>query len=204
MESHPVTAGVALTEGWPEHVTALPQRGEGRNHDLLLVGYRDGCAVVVSVEAKVDEPFGERIGDYWNRARKSKKPTRAPERIEALVSMVFGSGACPDAEPWSLLRYQLLTAVAGTAIEAAQRQADTAVLVIHEFLTHNAEAGRVSDNAQDLGNFVSVLFSQDTDPVQPGHLYGPAVLTANKNLSRAVNVFIGKAVFRWRSNDGSD
>ena len=83
-------------------------------------------------------------------------------------------------------------------------QADTAVLVIHEFLTHSAEAGKVSDNAQDLGNFVSVLFSQDTHPVQPGHLYGPAVLTANKNLSRAVNVFIGKAVFRWRSNDGSD
>jgi len=204
LESHPVTAGVALTEGWPEYVTALPERGEGRNHDLLLVGCRDACGVVVSVEAKVDEPFGVEIGKYWHSARKSKKRTRVPERIEALVSMVFGSGARPDAEPWSLLRYQLLTAVAGTAREAAQRKADTAVLVIHEFLTHSANARKVSDNAQDLSDFISVLFSQDNTPIQPGRLYGPSVLAANKDLSRAVNVFIGKAVFSWRSNDGSD
>ena len=78
-ESHPVTAGVALTEGW-EYVTPLPERGEGRNHDLLLVGCRDGCGVVVSVEAKVDERFGDRIGAYWHRARESKYRTRAPER----------------------------------------------------------------------------------------------------------------------------
>ena len=127
LESHPATAGVAWTEGWPEYVTPLPERGEGRNHDLLLVGCRDGCGVVVSVEAKVDEPFGERIGDYWLRARESNRRTRVPERIEALVSMVFGSGTRPDAKPWSLLRYQLLTAVAGTAIEAAHRKSDTAV-----------------------------------------------------------------------------
>jgi len=199
LESHPLTAVVALTEGWPEYVTPLPERGAGRSHDLLLVGCRDGCGVVVSVEAKVDEPFGERIGDYWHSARKSKKPTRAPERIEALVSMVFGSGTRPDAKPWSLLRYQLLTAVAGTAIEAAHRKSDTAVLIIHEFITHSADPAKVADNGQDLSDFVSVLLSQDSDPVQPGRLYGPAMLVADKNLSRAVNVLIGKAVFSWRN-----
>ena len=92
-----------MAEGWPEYVTALPERGEGRNHDLLLVGYRDRLRIVVSVEAKVDESFGEKIGDYWRRARKSKKPTRVPQRIEALVPMIFGSDARPDVEPWSLL-----------------------------------------------------------------------------------------------------
>ena len=204
LESHPVTAGVALTEGWPEYVTPLPERGEGRNHDLLLVGCRDGCGVVVSVEAKVDEPFGERIGDYWLRARESKRRTRAPERIEALVSMVFGSGTRPDAKPWSLLRYQLLTAVAGTAIEAAHRKSDTAVLIIHEFITHSADPAKVADNGRDLSDFVSVLFSEGADPMQPGRLNGPAVLAADKNLPRAVNVFIGKAVFSWRNNDGPD
>lgn len=199
LESHPVTAGVALTEGWPEYVTPLPERGEGRNHDLLFVGCRDGRGVVVSVEAKVDEPFGERIGDYWHSARKSKKRTRAPERIESLVSMVFGPGTRADAKPWSLLRYQLLTAVAGTAIEAAHRNADTAVLIIHEFITESADIAKVADNAQDLSDFVSGLFSQGANPIQPGRLYGPAVLKADKNLPREVNVFIGKAVFSWRN-----
>ena len=50
---------------------------------------------------------------------------------------------------------------------------------------------------------ITLVDEEGADPVQPGHLYGPAVLTADENLSRAVNVFIGKAGFRWRSNDGS-
>ena len=203
LESHPVSVGTVLTEGWPEHVTALPERGEGRNHDLLLVGYREGSSVVVSVEAKVDEQFGERIGDYWHRARKFKKPTRAPERIEALLSLVFGSDARPDTNPWTSLRYQLLTAVAGTAIEAAQREADTAVLIVHEFLTHSANAAKVAENAQDLSDFVSVLLSENAVSVQPGRLYGPTVLLPDKNLDRAVNMYVGKAVFCWSLNDGS-
>lgn len=115
--SNPLTAGVEMTEGWPEYVTGLPERGEGRHHDLLLIGYRDGRGFDVSVEAKVDEPFGKRIGDHWHSARTSKKRTRVPERIETLGSMVFGSAARPEAEPWSLLRYQLLTAVAGTVTD---------------------------------------------------------------------------------------
>jgi hypothetical protein len=90
LASHPRTADVTLLEGIPEHVTPLPERGEGRNHDLLLYG-RGG--VVVSVEAKVDETFGETIGAYYDQARTSAVPTRAPERIKALVSMVFGSKA---------------------------------------------------------------------------------------------------------------
>lgn len=199
--SNPSTAGVAMAEGWPEHVTGLPERGEGRNHDLLLVGYRDGRRVVVSVEAKVDESFGDRLGDYWQRARQSKNKTRVPQRMEALVSMVFGSGARPDVEPWSSLRYQLLTAVAGTAIEAAQREADTAVLVIHEFITHSADATKLAGNDQDLGDFVSVLLSHGVDRVQPGLLYGPAALAAGENLSGPVELFIGKAEYSWRTNE---
>ena len=131
-------------------------------------------------------------------------PSAERARIEALVSMVFGSGTRPDAKPWSLLRYQLLTAVAGTAIEAAHRKSDTAVLIIHEFITHSADPAKVADNGRDLSDFVSVLFSEGADPMQPGRLNGPAVLAADKNLPRAVNVFIGKAVFSWRNNDGPD
>ena len=195
-----------MTEGWPEYVTALPEKGDGRNHDLLLLGCRDDCGIVVSVEAKVDEPFGDRLGDYWHRAlraRQSEEPTRLPERMEALVSMVFGSGASPDLKPWASLRYQLLTAVAGTAIEAAKREVDIAVLVIHEFLTHSADAAKVADNAQDLSDFASVLFSHVAHPIQPGRLYGPVVLTSDKNLPRAVNVYIGKAVFDWQTSVGA-
>jgi hypothetical protein len=100
------------------------------------------------------------------------------------------------------LRYQLLTAVAGTAIEAARREMGKAVVIVHESLSESAEAGKVASNAQDFADFVAALHTRDDRPVQPGQLHGPIMLSANKHLSRPVNVFIGKAVFNWRSNDG--
>jgi len=135
LASHPRAAGLTLVEGIPEHVTSLPERGEGRNHDLLLLGHSGSGSVVLSVEAKVDESFGETIGTYWNKGKRSAIPTRAPERIQALLSMAFGAAAHPDTAPWQGLRYQLLTAVTGTAIEASRRQAATAIVVVHEFRT---------------------------------------------------------------------
>jgi hypothetical protein len=59
------TANIQFDVGHPEFVTSLPERGEGRNHDLMLKGHTGGEAVVVCVEAKVDEPFGAKIGEYW-------------------------------------------------------------------------------------------------------------------------------------------
>jgi hypothetical protein len=93
LASHPRAAGLLLVEGIPEHVTSLPERGEGRNHDLLLYGHGESGTIVISVEAKVDESFGETIGTYWNKGKRSATPTRAPERIEALLSLAFGAKA---------------------------------------------------------------------------------------------------------------
>jgi hypothetical protein len=193
----PRAAGLRLVEGIPEHVTSLPERGEGRNHDLLLLGHGASGSMVISVEAKVDESFGETIGSYWNKGRRSATPTRAPERIETLLAMAFGAAAHPDVAPWLGLRYQLLTAVTGTAIEACRRQADTAVVVVHEFRTQNMDSENVAVNAEDLQTFVSVLLGLPTSEVVPGRLYGPAVLAPGAHLERAVDVFIGKAVFDW-------
>jgi len=94
--THTRTANIQLDEGYPEFVTSLPERGVGRNHDRLLKGHIGGEAVVVGVEAKVDEPFGKKIGEYWHEAKARQEPTRAPERIQALLGIVFGAEAQPD------------------------------------------------------------------------------------------------------------
>jgi hypothetical protein len=198
LASHPRTAGLTLVEGIPEHVTPLPERGEGRNHDLLLLADGGSERMVISVEAKVDEPFGEALGAYWDKARGSKRPTRAPKRIEALLSMAFGPSARPDADPWRGLRYQLITAVTGTALEAARRQAVAAVVIVHEFRTERANGKKVAVNTEDFQEFVGALLDLPHSEVLHGRLYGPARLAPGTHLDRAVNVFIGKAVFDWR------
>jgi hypothetical protein len=197
LASHPRAASLTLVEGIPEHVTSLPERGEGRNHDLLLLAHGASGRVVISVEAKVDESFGETIGSYWSKGKRSSAPTRAPERIEALLSMAFGAAARPDTSPWQGLRYQLLTAVTGTAIEAARRQADTAVVVVHEFRTENTDDESIAVNTEDLQTFVGVLLDLPASEILEGRLYGPAVMVPGAHLERGVDVFIGKVVFDW-------
>ena len=198
LESHPVGTGLKLVEGIPEHVTPLPEPGEGRNHDLLLLGHGGSGNIVISVEAKVDESFGETIGTYCNSASHSDKPTRAPQRIKTLLAMAFGAEARPDADPWRGLRYQLLTAVTGTAIEAASQKVSTAVVVVHEFRTESIDAEKAQTNASDFATFVGVLLGLPPNTVVPGRLYGPVVLAQGKHLERPVDLFIGKAVFDWR------
>jgi hypothetical protein len=204
LASHPRTARLTLIQGIPEHVTSLPERGEGRNHDLLLLADGENGGTVISIEAKVDESFGETIGTYWANRKRSTAPTRAPERIEALLSMAFGASARPATDPWRRLRYQLLTAVTGTAIEAARRQSAAAVVIVHEFRTDSANQDNVAFNTKDFQSFVGALLGLQPDEVAHGHLYGPASLAPSAHLERAVDVFIGKAVFDWRQRQSNE
>lgn len=190
--TNPRTATIRLDEGHPEFVTGLPERGEGRNHDLLLTGHTGSESVVVCVEAKVDEPFGMTIGEYWQEAKARQTPTRAPERIAALLGIVFGVEAQPDQQPWAGLRYQLLTGIAGTLIQAVKEQAPLAVFVVHEFQTAAANPELLRTNARDYARFVEALFS--VSPISDGQMYGPLPFAPSSRLLHAVELFAGKAV----------
>lgn len=124
---------IQLTSGIPELVTPLPERGEGRNHDLALVGNTDTEQVTITIEAKADEPFGnDTILEYWYKAIKKRgagTPTRVPERIEQLLAMVDPSGVPVSESKWKNIRYQLLTALCGTILQAKIDDSALAVLV---------------------------------------------------------------------------
>ena len=67
LDSRDETRGALLEEGWPELKTELPERGEGRNHDLVLIGSAGTRRLLVAVEGKVDETMGPPIGQYWRK-----------------------------------------------------------------------------------------------------------------------------------------
>jgi len=199
LSSQSRTNGLVFGLGLPEKITTLPEHNGGTNHDLLLFADGPNGPAIVSIEAKVDEPFKESIGKYWDRMRQSTTRSGVPKRIEALLSLIFGSQARPDAEPWRELRYQLLTAVAGTAIEAASRPAGTAaVLVVHEFRTEKIDPKKIAANGEDFQRFVGAILLQPAGTVVPGQLYGPVILPESTHLARKVDLFIGKAVFEWQ------
>ena len=103
----------------PEFVTELDNYpGNGRNHDLLIVAKdRNAEKVVVSVESKVDESFGQTIGTYLRtieRRIQNGEVTNAGLRIMLLKEAIF---PVISQNVFESLRYQLLTAMAGTIVK---------------------------------------------------------------------------------------
>jgi Domain of unknown function (DUF6946)/HD domain len=147
----------------PEVVTRLDDFGEGRHHDLIVLGTANRKRVLVGIEAKSDEELGPRIGTYLARteerniARKSagQRPSNIPERIRLLTRLIFGERVMDLSEQ----RYQLLHGLGGTLIEAAVRGADVAVFMVHTFKSRVADGERIERNRKDVEQFMSLLRS---------------------------------------------
>ncbi len=191
LASHTLTNGCDFIEGQPEFVTPLPQRGEGRNHDLWL---RASCAaspVTICVEAKADETFGDLVGHAVEKAKRRNPNTGLPARVAALLEVLFAQKCSPEDLPWRGFRYQLITAFAGTAIQAARDGSRTAVLVVQEFCGNHLDTALQKQNDADLRSFIDSMAPQHA-ALRPGVFVGPIPVTANEHLSTNVNLLVGK------------
>lgn len=196
LDGNRTTKGLRIATGRPEKVTPLPERGEGRNHDLVLYGRVRRRSAVVCIEAKVDEEFGPLVGQYHKQ--KSRSRSRVPARIEKLSEIIFGEGASPLVRPWRDLRYQLLTGAAGSVLEAEQAGADFAVFVVHEFITESADRKRkVPRHHKEFVSFVRALTRDSRKKVARGRLYGPVQCVTPRG--REIDLFIGKITDDWAS-----
>ena len=133
----------------PEANTVLPCKGNGRNHDLLMIGED----FVVGIEAKVSESFGEEISTELIEASDNKKG-----RIDKLANELFGC-KINEVKDGLKLRYQLLTGVYGTLLEAENNKKSKAlflVIVFTDGLTSEDE-NAVNRNNDDFKNFCKCI-----------------------------------------------
>jgi hypothetical protein len=192
LRGNPLTQSVSFTDGWPELKTPLPFPGEGRNHDLVLVGEVNGKSFMCAIEGKVDETMGPPIGSYWRKSKRSGA-SRAWRRIDALLASAFGPDAQATRPPWADLPYQMLTALVGTAIEASNRSCSLALVCLHEFVTESARPQLLRRNAEDYGAFLKAL---GVSRPAPGVSYGPFTVQLPGEAG-AVQVLVGKVQFKW-------
>ena len=133
----------------PEANTVLPCKGNGRNHDLLMIGED----FVVGIEAKVSESFGEEISTELIEASDNKKG-----RIDKLANELFGC-KINEVKDGLELRYQLLTGVYGTLLEAENNKKSKAlflVIVFTDGITREDE-NAVNRNNDDFKNFCKCI-----------------------------------------------
>ncbi len=186
LQSHPITRDFDMVVGIPEKETILDDfKGSGRNHDMVLIGETPDNRILIAVEAKTDEPFGEIIGDYIRSSVKANPRSRVPDRIHQLSMGLFGHTEV------ARLRYQLLHAAAGTLIEATNQNASHAVLVIHEFIPSTGKTDKAKQNEQDLAAFIEVL-SDGRQTLAIGELIGPFHVPGGGRIPSNIPLYIGK------------
>jgi hypothetical protein len=188
--AHPDFGPISRWSAEPEAKLRFDEhRGEPRNSDLVVHAEDTHGGFLIAVEGKADEPFGATVANTLAACQKrqlANPRSQGKARVDGLVQWL-----CPrqlEAEKLAGLRYQLLTATAGTIRAAEQRDYSRAVLLIHEFVTSKTTLRNIAGNALDLNRFVSCLSGGEPVDVKAGQMIGPAM-----RLSGRVRFYIAKA-----------
>ena len=147
----------SVTFEWamPEYKAKFDRYRNPSQLDLAIFGNIDsGKSLFVGVEAKVDEPFGPTVSKRYQAALKERcadVSTDVPERIKELLSGYFLDFDSPENSKYSGIRYQLLTAAAGTVSVPK----DLVVLYILVFKTNSYDPHKGEENYSDYKKFVA-------------------------------------------------
>lgn len=194
--SNPELSDIEFMRAEPEAILPFDRFSGPRNADLAIWAGNAQGPVAITVEAKADEKFDSIVGDALSAALErliANPNSGGVARIIDLAKAIFGPVAKGQA-PITALRYQLLTATAGTLAHALNMGAPRAVLVIHEFVTQATSRKLLDANAADLTAFVHRVSRGAVSEFQPGCLYGPFTLPGEPLFEEPPAFFIGKAV----------
>lgn len=193
INSHPELQNIALELGSPEYVTDFDGYRNGRVNDFFICGKQGSERLLIGVEAKVDEEFGEIIGEYYleNQLKKINDiNTNAPARIENLIKALFKK---PVPKGVFDLRYQLFHAVAGLLAEAKRQNAKKTILMIHIFKTEDLQPEKYKSNMRDLDQFVKIISNSQWDHLSPGTIIGPVRVPGNQQyIPGEIPLYIGE------------
>lgn len=179
----------------PEYVTHFDKNGgNGRNHDLLIIGKdKANKKVVISVESKADETFGKYISEYKKEIAKkiaAGKNTNAGKRIDELLPAIIPDDKSSETDQ---IRYQLLTTLAGVLAEAKKQDAKTAIFVVQTFISTEIDIKKHAQNQVDMNKFVEYLSKGQHKIIHNGDLLHIGKLSGNDELiPRDVELYIGK------------
>lgn len=190
LDNNPVFEGTELYLASPEYETRFDQYGRGRKHDLLIIGEKNLEKVLITVEAKVDESFGNNtVQKYLLKASSKNKSTKVPERIEKLTKALFSADCSKDA---MLLQYQLLHAVAGTLTESKKQKARKALFIVHYLNKGSCDLRKRKINDDQLDIFTNCLSNGRFNEINKGEITGPIYVPGNQQVPFDIPLYIGK------------
>lgn len=202
LASHPDIGPLRLEEvdAEPECKIRFDTYGGPRQADLAFIASDDAGRIAVTIEGKADESFDAYVGDVLADAvdRGLVAASNGVRRVEELAaSLLPARTPRPNGRalpPLRTLRYQLMTAVAGTLAYARQAGADRAVLVVEEFITDRTDDRLHTRNQRDLEQFLARLTGGEHIALAPGRLAGPIRVPGAPLFASPAALYVGKAV----------
>ena len=180
----------------PEALLTFDGHGGPRNADIAMWASDTHGPVAITVEAKADESFDKLLPEVLATAleRRIQLPASgALTRATELALALFGPRG--KGEPGlDRMRYQLMTAIAGTLAMAQRHNASRAALLVHEFHSAQTSRAKLKSNAKDLDVFVKRLSRGAVTAVEPGVLYGPFTVPGAPLFAEPASLYVGKAI----------
>lgn len=140
--------------GYPEKATELPWGTRGnRKHDLLLED--EDKSLVIGIEAKADESFGDKVGNKRANSRKNADGgENMSKRLDGILNFLFGNTLPENKET---LMYQLLSATAGVVLEAKNKHVNKACAMFLVFISDKLDPKKLESNEKAWKVFCNVM-----------------------------------------------
>jgi hypothetical protein len=119
----PVFKDAKMLIASPEYKVSLPGGKRASQSDIFILAKGDGKLISITVEGKVDEPFGEVVSE-WRLKDEGGKEDRLKFLCEQLMLSADLVGG---------IHYQLLHRTASAIIEAKKFNAPIALMLVHAF-----------------------------------------------------------------------
>jgi len=196
MCTHPDFQNVTIDAIEPEKKIAFDKHSGPREADLAILAHDKLGEIVIAVEAKADEVFDSLVSTKILNAleaRIERSNSKALARIDDLSTSLYDKKHKGEVRVADL-RYQLMTAVAGTLAFSVEHEVKRAVLIVHEFITSETSQRKLDKNAKDLTKFYNRISHKTILQFKPGILYGPISVPGEPLFEANSKFYIGKAV----------
>jgi hypothetical protein len=198
ISSHADIGPLTVERVEPECLLAFDEHRGPRNADIAMWAHDANGPIAITVEAKADEAFDRMVADVLTAGRETlltKPNSKALARAIDLTRCLFDVRAGDEARV-SELRYQLLTATAGTLALAKSMNATRGVVIVHEIISASCTQAKLDANHRDLGLFLGRISKGVMNETQSGVLYGPFTVPGAPLFDAPAALYFGKAVRR--------
>lgn len=170
---------------YPECELKFDDFSHPRENDILALDKT--LRLLISVEAKTDEPFGKgTFIDAMNTAFKEKKKNPNSKQVERLLGLYKNYFCCND--DILFMMHQLIYWYAGTIAEAKRRKYSIVILLNQVFLYPELDEEKLNKNQNDFEYFVNVISNSKIKKISYNKVYGPI----NNEYTQGLDVYIMK------------